>query len=70
MLLLAVPYCGRALPLNLGSHMPRFWKPDGKEVVLSLAPGKTAIRPRVWSKGKVCVNLIGVWKKAWLNRCG
>lgn len=49
--------------LNLGSHPPRFWDADGKEVVLSISPGETVIYRQVWYKGKVCVNLIGVWKR-------
>lgn len=49
--------------LNLGHHPPRFWDAEGREVVLSLAPGEKVIHPSVWYKGKVCVNLIGVWKK-------
>jgi len=49
--------------LNQGSHPPKFWDADGKEVVLSLSPGEKVIHLAVWYKGKVCVNLIGVWKK-------
>lgn len=49
--------------LNLGSHPPRFWDAEGRDVVLALSPGETVIHPGVWYKGKVCVNLIGIWKK-------
>ncbi|MEM4203126.1 MAG: transposase [Candidatus Methanomethylicaceae archaeon] len=49
--------------LNWGRHPPRFWDAEGREVVLSLAPGEKVIHSAVWYKGKVCVNLIGVWKK-------
>ncbi|BAJ62893.1 putative transposase for insertion sequence element [Anaerolinea thermophila UNI-1] len=49
--------------LNQGSHPPKFWDADGKEVVLSLSPGEKVSHSALWYKGKVCVNLIGVWKK-------
>lgn len=49
--------------LNLGSHPPKFWDAEGKAVVLALSPGEKVIHSAVWYKGKVCVNLIGVWKK-------
>lgn len=39
--------------LNLGSHPPKFWDADGREVGLALSPGE-----------KVCVILFGVWKKS------
>ena len=51
--------------LNLGSHPPKFLDGEGREVVLSVSPGKKAIYRRVWYKGKVPVNLIGVWKKGY-----
>ncbi len=46
--------------LNLGSHPPKFWDGDIREVALTISPGETIIHNRVWYKGKVCVNLIGV----------
>jgi len=49
--------------LNLGAHPPKFWDADGKEVLLSVAHGETVIHRQVWYKGKVCVNLIGVWER-------
>jgi hypothetical protein len=49
--------------LNLGSHAPKFWDGDGREVALTISPGETVIHPQVWYKGKVCVNLIGTWSK-------
>jgi hypothetical protein len=49
--------------LNLGSHPPKFWDADGREVVLTISPGETVVHNRVWYKGKVCVNLIGTWGK-------
>lgn len=53
--------------LNLGSHPPKFWDSDGREVALSLSPGETVVHNRVWYKGKVCVNLIGTWGKGFKN---
>jgi len=49
--------------LNLRSHPPKFFDQDGKEVALTISPGETIIHNRVWYMGKVCVNLIGTWKK-------
>jgi hypothetical protein len=49
--------------LKLGSHPPKFWDSDGREVALSISPGETVIHNRVWYKGQVCVNLIGTWGK-------
>lgn len=49
--------------LNLGSQPPKFWEADGKEVALRIVPGETALHSQVWYKGKVCVNLIGIWQK-------
>jgi hypothetical protein len=49
--------------LNLGSHPPKFWDADGREVALTISPGETVVHQRVWYKGKVCVNLIGTWAK-------
>lgn len=49
--------------LNLGSHPPKFWDGDGREVALTISPGETVIHPQVWYKGKVCLNLIGVWSQ-------
>jgi hypothetical protein len=51
--------------LNLGSHPPKFLDAEGREVVLSVSPGKKAIDRGVWYKGKVPVNLIGVWQKGY-----
>lgn len=49
--------------LNLGSHPPKFYHSDGREVLLTVSPGETVIHHRVWYKGQVCVNLIGTWQK-------
>jgi hypothetical protein len=49
--------------LNLGRQPPKFYHSDGREVVLLVARGETVIHNQVWYQGKVCVNLIGVWRK-------
>lgn len=49
--------------LNLGSHAPKFWDGDGREVVLTISPGETVVHNQVWYKGQVCLNLIGTWGK-------
>jgi hypothetical protein len=48
--------------LNVGLH-PRFTRRDGKEVTLSLAPGKQAFSWGLLYKGEVEVNVGGVWEK-------
>lgn len=47
--------------LNLGSRPPKFWDGEGREVALEISPGETVIHKRVWYKGNVGVNLIGIW---------
>lgn len=47
--------------LNLGSHPPKFWDGDGREVALTISPGETVVHNQVWYKGEVGVNLIGTW---------
>jgi hypothetical protein len=49
--------------LKLGSHPPKFWDSDGREVALTISPGETVTHNRVWYKGQVCVNLTGTWGK-------
>ena len=49
--------------LNLRAHPPKFYDPDGKEVVLTILPGETVTLNQVWYMGKVLVNVIGTWKK-------
>ena len=49
--------------LNLRSHPPKFFDPEGKEVALTISPDETVIHNGVWYMGKVRVNLIGTWKK-------
>jgi len=49
--------------LNLGSKAPRFTTEDGREVALEIMPGQKVIRRGVLYRGKVKVNLIGVWRQ-------
>jgi hypothetical protein len=49
--------------LNLGSHPPKFYDQDGREVALTISPGETVIHNHVWYKGEAQVNLIGRWKR-------
>jgi hypothetical protein len=53
--------------LKLGSHPPKFWDADGREVTLTISPGETVLHNQVWYKGKVCVNLIGTWGKGFAD---
>jgi hypothetical protein len=50
--------------LNVG---PKFYDGEGKPVVLSITPGETRILNKVFYKGKVFVNVIGVWQKGFSN---
>jgi hypothetical protein len=49
--------------LNLRSNPPKFYADDGKEVVLTISPGARVVLNHVWYMGKVCMNVIGTWKK-------
>lgn len=49
--------------LNLRSHPPKFLSDEGKEVALTISPGETVILNHIWYMGKVCMNVIGIWKK-------
>lgn len=50
--------------LNLsGSHPPQFTNVEGAEVDLRVQPGHTKSYNQVYYKGKVAVNVIGVWEK-------
>jgi hypothetical protein len=49
--------------LNLRSHPPKFYNDDGQEVALTISPGETVVLNRVWYMGKVCMNIVGTWKK-------
>ena len=41
---------------------PKFCDGEGQEVILSVQKGETRIIPKVFYKGKVFVNLIGIWE--------
>jgi hypothetical protein len=49
--------------LNLRSNPPKFYDDEGKEVALTLSPGKTVVLNHIWYMGKVCMNVVGTWKK-------
>jgi hypothetical protein len=49
--------------LNLRANPPKFYDDDGKEVALTISPGETVVLKRVWYMGKVCMNIVGTWKK-------
>ncbi|MEO0133015.1 MAG: transposase [candidate division WOR-3 bacterium] len=53
--------------LNLRSRPPKFWDSDGREVGLTLSRGGNVIHRHVWYKGKVCVNLVGIWDKGFAD---
>jgi hypothetical protein len=49
--------------LNLRSHPPQLINAQGQAITLTIAPGETEIYRQLSYKGKVTVNVIGVWKK-------
>lgn len=49
--------------LNLRAHPPKFFSDEGQAVALTISPGETVILSHIWYMGKVCMNVIGVWKK-------
>ncbi|MEJ5239878.1 MAG: transposase [Anaerolineales bacterium] len=49
--------------LDLRNRPPKFCDEPGREVVLTLSPGETVTYRKVWYRGKVCLNVVGVWKK-------
>lgn len=49
--------------LKLGSQSPHLYDEHGQTVILSVAQGETAIQRRLWYKGRVRVNVIGIWQK-------
>lgn len=49
--------------LSLRSSPPKFYDDDGREVVLTISPGETVVYKHIWYMGKVCMNIIGTWKK-------
>ena len=49
--------------LSLRANPPKFYDHDGKEVALTISPGETVVLNHVWYMGKVCLNVVGTWKK-------
>lgn len=49
--------------LNLRAKSPKFYDDDGKEVALTISPGETVVLKHIWYMGKVCMNVVGTWKK-------
>jgi hypothetical protein len=47
--------------LQLGAHPPTFYDGEGQIVIPAVARGETRILNKVFYKGRVFVNLIGVW---------
>jgi hypothetical protein len=61
-------YCVEAeinfvIRLNLGSHPPKFYTAEGREVILSVGRGQKEVYHQVFYKGRVKVNVIGIWRK-------
>jgi len=63
MLNLVEEHVNWVIRLNLRANPPKFYDQDGKEVVLTISPGETVTHNRIWYMGKVCVQVIGTWKK-------
>ena len=49
--------------LNLRSKPPKFYDAEGQEVALTISSGENVTLNHVWYMGKVCLNVIGTWKK-------
>lgn len=49
--------------LNSGRHPPKFYDEEGREVALMIAPGEKVTYPGIWYRGKVRVNVAGIWRK-------
>jgi hypothetical protein len=48
--------------LNLGSHPPQLTNAANRSIALTIAPGETEIYRGLYYKGRVPINVIGVWK--------
>jgi len=48
--------------LNLGSHPPQLINAANQSITLTIAPGETEIYRGLRYKGRVSINVIGVWK--------
>ena len=49
--------------LNLGSHPPGLTDAKQQSIHLTIAPGETEIYRQLYYKGRVRINVIGVWKR-------
>ena len=49
--------------LNLRANPPKFYTDYGSEVALTISLGETVVLNHVWYMGKVCMNVVGIWKK-------
>lgn len=49
--------------LNSGRHPPKFYDEEGQEVALMIAPGEKVTYQGIWYRGKVRVNVAGIWRK-------
>lgn len=49
--------------LNLGRHPPVLLNDEGRQVKLTLKPGRRKVYRRLYYKGNVCVNIAGEWRK-------
>jgi hypothetical protein len=49
--------------LNLGSHPPELTDAKQQSISLTIAPEETEIYRQLYYKGRVLINVIGVWKK-------
>lgn len=63
MLNLVEEWVNFVIRLNLRANPPKFFDQDGQPVALTISPGETVIHNHVWYMGKVCVNVIGTWKR-------
>jgi hypothetical protein len=48
--------------LNLGSHPPQLTNAENRSIALTIAPGETEIYRQLYYRGRVPINVIGVWK--------
>jgi hypothetical protein len=49
--------------LNMGRHAPTFYDAAGRKVILTVDLGGQAVYHQLRYKGKVLVNVVGVWRK-------
>jgi len=49
--------------LHMGSQPPMFTNPEGERVELVIWPGQRAVYHQLYYRGKVAVNVIGIWRQ-------